>query len=209
MLVARTILGTELPLIVASALVVETGGPLNHVAAQARERGIPAVVGAIGAVAAFADGNRVLVDGDAGLVGRIELRLSFFGLAVVGEVLEDRLRRGSCPRRNRRRTLRRPRESGDARGHPDLAGRRHGGRRVGRHLGGGRSATGWGIRIGPGVSHGMRMSRDEASGSTARPSPARDCRPRTRRRHERNSAPRRAGASAVTTRARWSSRAWV
>ena len=71
-IVARTILPTELPLIAAAALVVETGGPLDHVAAQARERGIPAVVGASGALAAFADGDRVLVDGDAGLVARID-----------------------------------------------------------------------------------------------------------------------------------------
>ena len=71
-MVARTILPTELPLIAAAALVVETGGPLDHVAAQARERGIPAVVGALGALAAFAEGDRVLVDGDAGLVARIE-----------------------------------------------------------------------------------------------------------------------------------------
>ena len=71
-IVARTILPTELPLIVASALVVETGGPLDHVAAQARERGIPAVVGALGALTAFAAGDRVLVDGDAGLVARID-----------------------------------------------------------------------------------------------------------------------------------------
>ena len=72
MIVARTILPTELPLIAAAALVVETGGPLDHVAAQARERGIPAVVGALGALAAFEDGDRVLVDGDAGLVARID-----------------------------------------------------------------------------------------------------------------------------------------
>ena len=71
-IVARTILPTELPLIVASALVVETGGPLDHVAAQARERGIPAVVGALGALTAFAEGDHVLVDGDAGLVARID-----------------------------------------------------------------------------------------------------------------------------------------
>ena len=71
-IVARTILPTELPLIAGDALVVETGGPLDHVAAQARERGIPAVVGALGALAAFAKGDRVLVDGDAGLVARID-----------------------------------------------------------------------------------------------------------------------------------------
>lgn len=71
-LVARTILPTELPLVSAAALVVETGGPLDHVAAQARERGIPAVVGAAGATAVFHDGARVIVDGDAGLVARID-----------------------------------------------------------------------------------------------------------------------------------------
>jgi phosphohistidine swiveling domain-containing protein len=70
--VARTILPTELPLIAAAALVVETGGPLDHVAAQARERGIPAVVGAIGALATFEEGDQVIVDGDAGLVARID-----------------------------------------------------------------------------------------------------------------------------------------
>jgi pyruvate,water dikinase len=70
--VARTILPTELPLVDAAALVVETGGPLDHVAAQARERGIPAVVGAAGACDAFADGDQVIVDGGAGLVARVD-----------------------------------------------------------------------------------------------------------------------------------------
>jgi phosphohistidine swiveling domain-containing protein len=70
-LVAATLLPTELPLIAAAALVVETGGPLDHVAAQARERGLPAVVGARGASAALDPGNLVLVDGDRGLVVRL------------------------------------------------------------------------------------------------------------------------------------------
>jgi pyruvate,water dikinase len=70
-LVAKTLLPTELPLIGALAIVTETGGPLDHVAAQARERGIPAVVGAHGASNVFADGDLVLVDGDAGLVVRL------------------------------------------------------------------------------------------------------------------------------------------
>jgi len=70
-LVARTLLPTELPLLAPAALVVETGGPLGHVAAQARERNLPAVVDAAGACAAFRQGDRVLVDGDAGLVIRI------------------------------------------------------------------------------------------------------------------------------------------
>jgi phosphoenolpyruvate-protein kinase (PTS system EI component) len=70
-LAATTLLPTELPLIRAIAIVTETGGPLDHVAAQARERGIPAVVGAHGASSLFADGDLVLVDGDAGLVVRL------------------------------------------------------------------------------------------------------------------------------------------
>ena len=70
-LIARTLLPTELPLLAPAALVVETGGPLGHVAAQARERHLPAVVDAAGACAAFRQGDLVLVDGDAGLVIRI------------------------------------------------------------------------------------------------------------------------------------------
>jgi pyruvate,water dikinase len=66
-LVATTFL-TELPLLDAAALVSETGGPLDHVAAQARERALPAVVGAARATRVLADGDLVLVDGDAGLV---------------------------------------------------------------------------------------------------------------------------------------------
>ena len=70
-LVARTLLPTELPLVEAAALVVETGGALGHVAAQARERGLPAVVDAAGACTAFREGDLVLVDGDPGLVVRV------------------------------------------------------------------------------------------------------------------------------------------
>jgi len=63
-IVAATLLPTELPLLDAAALVVETGTPLGHVAAQARERGIPAIVAAAGARAAFHAGQLVLVDAD-------------------------------------------------------------------------------------------------------------------------------------------------
>jgi len=69
---ARTLLPTELPLIAAAGLVTETGGPLDHVAAQARERGIPAVIGAAGALTVFCAGDLVLVDGDRGLVVRLD-----------------------------------------------------------------------------------------------------------------------------------------
>jgi phosphohistidine swiveling domain-containing protein len=71
-LVARTLLPTELPLLHAIAIVTETGAPLDHVSTQARERGIPAVVGASGASAALTDGDLVLVDGDRGLVVRLK-----------------------------------------------------------------------------------------------------------------------------------------
>jgi len=70
-LVARTLLPTELPLLSPAAIVVETGGVLDHVAAQARERAIPAVVGAVGACRALREGDQVLVDGGAGLVVRL------------------------------------------------------------------------------------------------------------------------------------------
>ncbi|MEO8211873.1 MAG: PEP/pyruvate-binding domain-containing protein [Myxococcales bacterium] len=67
-LIADTLLPTELPLLTPGAVVVETGHVLGHVAAQARERGIPAVVGAAGARAAIPEGTLVLVDGDRGEV---------------------------------------------------------------------------------------------------------------------------------------------
>ncbi|HXI60819.1 MAG TPA: PEP/pyruvate-binding domain-containing protein [Polyangia bacterium] len=66
--VARTLLPTELPLLAAAALVTETGGVLDHVAAQARERRIPAVVGAASACQHLRTGDRILVDGDRGIV---------------------------------------------------------------------------------------------------------------------------------------------
>jgi phosphohistidine swiveling domain-containing protein len=70
-LLAATLLPSELPLLVAAALVTETGGLLDHVATQARERRLPAVVGATGACRIFRDGDLVLVDADRGLVVRL------------------------------------------------------------------------------------------------------------------------------------------
>jgi phosphohistidine swiveling domain-containing protein len=67
-LIAATLLPTELPLLSPGAIVVETGQPLGHVAAQARERGIPAVVGAGGAMDALPEGTLIFVDGDKGEV---------------------------------------------------------------------------------------------------------------------------------------------
>ena len=70
-LLAPTLLPSELPLLVAAALVTETGGPLDHVATQARERRLPAVVGAAGACRLFRQGDLVLVDADRGVVVRL------------------------------------------------------------------------------------------------------------------------------------------
>lgn len=70
-LVARTILPMELPLLDVGALVVETGGLLDHVAVQARERNLPAIIGAAGATSIFMDGEFVLVDANRGIVVRL------------------------------------------------------------------------------------------------------------------------------------------
>ncbi|MBX3162054.1 MAG: hypothetical protein KF773_39190 [Deltaproteobacteria bacterium] len=51
-----------------AGLVSETGGPLDHGAAMARELGIPCIVGCRDAMAQLADGMVVRVDADAGTV---------------------------------------------------------------------------------------------------------------------------------------------
>ncbi len=55
-----------LPLL--GAIVTDRGGQLSHAAIVAREYGIPAVVGTREATTMFADGARVRVDGDRGVV---------------------------------------------------------------------------------------------------------------------------------------------
>ncbi|MEZ4727499.1 MAG: PEP-utilizing enzyme [Caldilineaceae bacterium] len=52
----------------AAAVVTETGGILCHSAVVAREYGIPAVVGADGAMTQIQDGQQIEVDGDRGTV---------------------------------------------------------------------------------------------------------------------------------------------
>jgi pyruvate,water dikinase len=52
----------------AAAVVTDAGGILSHCAVVAREYGIPAVVGTARATSALRDGQRVEVNGDAGLV---------------------------------------------------------------------------------------------------------------------------------------------
>ena len=71
-LIALTLLPTELPLLNPAALVVETGTPLGHVAAQARERGLPAVVSAHGARAAIREGQLLIVDATRGQITLVD-----------------------------------------------------------------------------------------------------------------------------------------
>ena len=52
----------------ANFIVTDRGGQLSHAAIVAREYGIPAVVGTLAATTTFADGARVRVDGDRGIV---------------------------------------------------------------------------------------------------------------------------------------------
>jgi pyruvate,water dikinase len=52
----------------AGALVMEMGGMMSHGSVVAREYGIPAVVGALGATAAIETGQRITVDGGRGVV---------------------------------------------------------------------------------------------------------------------------------------------
>ena len=52
----------------AAAIVTDVGAPLSHAAIVARELGIPAVVGCREATARLKTGDRILVDGGAGVV---------------------------------------------------------------------------------------------------------------------------------------------
>jgi pyruvate,water dikinase len=60
-----------LPLL--GAIVTDRGGQLSHAAIVAREYGIPAVVGTRDSTTTFADGARVRVNGDVGVVELVEL----------------------------------------------------------------------------------------------------------------------------------------
>jgi pyruvate,water dikinase len=55
---------------IAGGLVVEEGGYLSHAAVTARELGLPAVIGAAGALSALRDGELVCVEPDLGIVRR-------------------------------------------------------------------------------------------------------------------------------------------
>jgi pyruvate,water dikinase len=59
---------------IAGAIVSEEGGVLSNLAIVSRELGIPCVVGAARAMDAIRDGDRLLVDADAGLVSILASR---------------------------------------------------------------------------------------------------------------------------------------
>lgn len=72
-LIARTTdVGLSPLFLVAAGVVTELGGPLSHAALVAREYGVPAVVNAVGATTAIRTGDWVRVDGNRGVVERIE-----------------------------------------------------------------------------------------------------------------------------------------
>lgn len=72
-LIARTTdVGLSPLFLVAAGVVTELGGPLSHAALVAREYGVPAVVNAVGATTAIRTGDLVRVDGNRGVVERIE-----------------------------------------------------------------------------------------------------------------------------------------
>lgn len=74
-LVSRTTdVGLSPLFLVAAAVVTELGGPLSHAAVVAREYGIPGVVNVPGATIAIRTGDRLRVDGDRGIVDRLDER---------------------------------------------------------------------------------------------------------------------------------------
>ncbi len=72
-LVTRTIdVGASPLFLVAAGVVTELGSPLSHAAIVARELGVPAVVAAAGVTRLVRDGERLRVDGDRGIVERLD-----------------------------------------------------------------------------------------------------------------------------------------
>jgi pyruvate,water dikinase len=57
---------------VIAALVTDTGSSVSHGAVVAREYGLPCVVNTIDATRTLRTGDRVRVDGDRGVVTRLE-----------------------------------------------------------------------------------------------------------------------------------------
>jgi pyruvate,water dikinase len=74
-LVSRTTdVGLSPLFLVAAGVVTELGGPLSHAAVVAREYGVPAVVSVPGATLSIRTGDRLRVDGDRGIVEKLDER---------------------------------------------------------------------------------------------------------------------------------------
>ncbi|MBK8938077.1 MAG: phosphoenolpyruvate synthase [Polyangiaceae bacterium] len=72
-LVARTTdIGMSPLFLVAAGVVTELGGPLSHAAIVAREYNVPAVVNVDGATLSLRTGERLRVDGDRGIVEKLD-----------------------------------------------------------------------------------------------------------------------------------------
>jgi pyruvate,water dikinase len=74
LILRTTDIGLSPLFLVAAAVVTELGGPLSHAAVVAREYGIPAVVNVSGVTMAIRTGDRLRVDGDRGVVERLDNR---------------------------------------------------------------------------------------------------------------------------------------
>ena len=59
---------------VAAGVVTELGGPLSHAAVVARELAVPSVVNVDGVTRALKTGDRIRLDGDAGVVEKLSGR---------------------------------------------------------------------------------------------------------------------------------------
>ncbi|MEO7331205.1 MAG: PEP/pyruvate-binding domain-containing protein [Minicystis sp.] len=74
-LVSRTTdVGLSPLFLIAAGVVTELGGPLSHAAVVAREYGVPAVVSVPGATLSIRTGDRLRVDGDRGIVEKLDER---------------------------------------------------------------------------------------------------------------------------------------
>lgn len=73
-LVSRTTdVGLSPLFLIAAGVVTELGGPLSHAAIVAREYGVPAVVDVEGATSSIQTGERLRIDGDRGVVERLDV----------------------------------------------------------------------------------------------------------------------------------------
>ncbi|MGK3999257.1 PEP/pyruvate-binding domain-containing protein [Sorangium sp. So ce1024] len=97
-LVARTTdIGLSPLFLVAAAVVTELGGPMSHASIVAREYGIPAVVNVPGVTLAIKTGDRLRIDGDRGVVERLDERAAPPSLDGAPPSLDGASGEGAAP----------------------------------------------------------------------------------------------------------------